>query len=595
VSNVDFEFFVAEEVCCVALTKEVSVFPLLPDPPGPDWQDANTCGVGPVVPAPHGAMYRLTVENCGNTALTNVEITDSLLFGDIKTTADLAPGEMRILTGMQISELGFEEDRCLVTESIENLARVDATCADQAGTPVSDEDPACWNCRECSVDIEKLVRESGTMNAFVDADQCGDIDVPIVQVPGGAEYNLVVTNDGASDLINCTINDNDLGIVNVPISDLAIGESRTITSGDIGFENLDQADRCLAAGTRENTAAIMCECADLGGLMVDDSDPACVFCEEEVVASCRVTAGGNKDNPEGANCFDGIDNDLDGWIDLADSDCAFCPLKNNGQPDRRLCNFDNNTDGIEHTWGGQAGAPPVVDGNWTHHCTEDNKNAFIFHSNSLFFIQCCDEGEQCVAADGDPDTRQIEFAGIGQFNNHKGDCADQAIPEAMYAGPKCFEVHLEDIGEPGQGGSTTGGENCEHCPGTTINDGPKDQENDCRDCTDYYEIRIYDSAEVKNDVDGNPFRCAGSVLWTNGFPTPGCDSGSTANPACVFGVDRDDEYTGYFTRAGNVQMHPDKNNGTVIRDEICGNGLDDDRDGDTDCDDKECRRDPFCS
>ena len=103
-------------------------------------------------------------------------------------------------------------------------------------------------------------------------------------------------------------------------------------------------------------------------------------------------------------------------------------------PDPKTC-ASSGTD----TWGGQAGAQPGVDGNWTHHHVVSPKQSFVFHSNSLFEIACSDPG-CCAPACANAENHQIDFAGIGSFSNQKG----YTFPTS----PLCFEVHLEDIGEP---------------------------------------------------------------------------------------------------------------------------------------------------
>ena len=216
---------------------------------------------------------------------------------------------------------------------------------------------------------------------------------------------------------------------------------------------------------------------------------------------CRVTAGGVKDGLT-----------------------VPCTLKSNGLPDPKTCaatGFD--------TWGGQAGAQPAVDGNWTHHHVVSPSKSFVFHSNSLFHIGCSDPG-CCVPACANAEEHQIDFAGIGRFTNQKGYSFSK---ESL-----CFEVHLEDIGEPGPGGrwpSSTAP--CTHCPGTSVEPG------DCVNCTDYYELLIFDSAAY--DAEG---RCTGNVIYYNGPGTP--DSCTDPN---------DPHLLGYFTRSGNVQMHPENN------------------------------------
>jgi len=220
---------------------------------------------------------------------------------------------------------------------------------------------------------------------------------------------------------------------------------------------------------------------------------------------CRVTAGGVKDGLT-----------------------VPCVLKANGLPDPKTC-----AETAFDTWGGQAGAQPGIDGNWTHHHVASAKQSFVFHSNSLFFIGCSDPG-CCIPACANAEEHQIDFAGIGKFNNQKG------YAPALPSGDLCFEVHLEDIGEPGPGGrwpSATAP--CTHCPGTPIEPG------DCMNCTDYYEIKIYDTAA--HDAAGN---CTGTLIYYNGAGSTNCNPGPP---------DNDPSLVGYFTRSGNVQMHPENN------------------------------------
>ena len=155
--------FLESVECCIDLEKQVSVFQT------PGWENADTCGEGPVVSAPHGAMYRLIVRNCGNTPLLDPVITDAVLGIDIPLSdltppiTLLNPGDEVVLTGLDIAELAWMEDLCLVTESIENTARVDAVCADPAGSPVYSQDTACWNCEEEEIEECRVTgrREQG--------------------------------------------------------------------------------------------------------------------------------------------------------------------------------------------------------------------------------------------------------------------------------------------------------------------------------------------------------------------------------------------------------------------------------------------------
>jgi len=64
-------------------------------------------------------------------------------------------------------------------------------------------------------------------------------------------------------------------------------------------------------------------------------------------------------------------------------------------------------------------------------------------------------------------------------------------------------------------------------------------------CTDYYEIKIYDTAA--HDAAGN---CTGTLIYYNGAGSTNCNPGPP---------DNDPSLVGYFTRSGNVQMHPENN------------------------------------
>lgn len=235
---------------------------------------------------------------------------------------------------------------------------------------------------------------------------------------------------------------------------------------------------------------------------IRSEDPAHIIPIEQIMpGECRVTAGGNKDRP--------------------------CVTENWGStPIIKTCANDDmggKNVAITHTWGGQAGAQPRIDCNWTHHYKAD-EGTFGFHSRACYYINCSDTGEQCKAADGNPETRQIDFAGIGKFTHKNG--AYSGFPNHNL----CFEVHLEDIGEPGRGGSTTSGIYCEHCPGNMIiNYDPVTGRNDCEDCTDHYEIRIYDSSAIIADKT----RCEGNLLWTNGplVSHPNCATDTAGLPA----------------------------------------------------------------
>ena len=128
--------------------------------------------------------------------------------------------------------------------------------------------------------------------------------------------------------------------------------------------------------------------------------------------------------------------------------------------------------------------------------------------------------------------RQIDFMGLGRFNNTKG------IYSSFPEGSLCFQVHLEDTGEPGPGSRKKHvTDPCTHCPGTPIIN-----VSDCPNCTDYYMLKIYDTAANDGSF------CTGNIIYVNG---PGVPENCTGP--------NDPDLGGYFTDRGNVQLHPDKN------------------------------------
>jgi uncharacterized repeat protein (TIGR01451 family) len=159
---------------------------------------------------------------------------------------------------------------------------------------------------DCSVDIEKEVREiKDPLDEWADADQCTDNDVPMISVPGGAMYRLIVTNTGINTLLaNCVITDNQLGISQeIMPPPLVPGETVTLTGMDIPA--LFVTDRCEVAGELLNTADIICDCFDGEvdlGIDATDADDACINCVEEPICGDGIvgnTPGETCDPPTG--------------------------------------------------------------------------------------------------------------------------------------------------------------------------------------------------------------------------------------------------------------------------------------------------------
>ena len=146
-----------------------------------------------------------------------------------------------------------------------------------------------------------------------------------------------------------------------------------------------------------------------------------------------------------------------------------------------------------YTFGGQAGAPtanqPQPYGEWTHHQQRGPDGDFVFHAGTasapsetrIVRIECSDPGA-CLPALDAP-AKQIDFVGIGSFKNirHPSPPLANVIPGETF---HWFEVHIEDLGEPGRGGKID--PPASYCPVG----GSPDALANC-DCPDFYTITIH--------------------------------------------------------------------------------------------------------
>ncbi len=202
------------------------------------------------------------------------------------------------------------------------------------------------------------------------------------------------------------------------------------------------------------------------------------ICRREATG-CRVTGGGNDTagiNPAG------------GW------DETMAEGKSHGQGN----GFNR------YTFGGQAGAStgeqPQPMGEWTHHQQSGPDGSFVFHAGTasappgteIDVIVCSDQG-YCIPAREAPN-KQIDFAGVGTFKNIKNPSAALAnvVPGETY---HWFEVHIEDLGEPGNESNSNNNPKNQTCPaggsGTdAFADPPVFNPANC-DCADFYRIRIF--------------------------------------------------------------------------------------------------------
>lgn len=161
------------------------------------------------------------------------------------------------------------------------------------------------------------------------------------------------------------------------------------------------------------------------------------------------------------------------------------------------------SDGINrYTFGGQAGAPtssqPQPYGEWTHRQRSGPDGSFTFHAGTasapagteIDLIIASDPG-WCVQARKAP-AKQIDFEGIGTFKNIKK--PSPALVNIVSGETfHWFEVHIEDLGEPGKNGRQA------LPPETCPPEGSAGEPADC-DCPDFYRITIYEAFDPQTQA-----------------------------------------------------------------------------------------------
>jgi hypothetical protein len=260
---------------------------------------------GPLVLVGDPVVWSYVVTNTGDTALTDVTVTDDQLdAGDIDcgggsnvVAGPLAPGDSFTCTATGVAAAGPYENTAMVVGDGPETTDVNG---DPAPQQVSDDDPSHHFGAEPRVDIEKSTND-------VDADEGPG---PLVLVGDPIEWTYVVTNTGNVDLTSVTVTDDQLDAADIDCGDgsnvvagpLAPGGSFTCTAQGVAdegqYENTGtvvgdgpvtvdengdpvpppEVGECLDLGAQQPSTEF--GLLDDGGARVCDDDPSHYFAEQ---------------------------------------------------------------------------------------------------------------------------------------------------------------------------------------------------------------------------------------------------------------------------------------------------------------------------
>jgi len=228
---------------------------------------------------------------------------------------------------------------------------------------------------------------------------------------------------------------------------------------------------------------------------------------EDVALGCRVTGGGN---------------DTSGLLDGGETAGHDGTVAEGGILEQaKGSSKGNKKTGYTQWWtmGGQAGAntgkQPQPKGEWQHQ-NHGDMGEWGFHGGTasalpgteIDVIVCSDE-DWCRQARPAP-TKQIDFAGVGNFHNLRGKKnTEKLIPDLPFDATTqstyhWFEVHIEDLGEPGNIAQAEnvgtdmcllGGSGTDAFAGVPFASAPVFVDASC-DCPDFYRIRIYAATDA---------------------------------------------------------------------------------------------------
>ena len=225
------------------------------------WQDADSA-TGPYIPSQTWVVFRFTIHNTGDVALTSVNLTDT----DMSTfyTDEACTNSASFPTTLAVDETKTYYSR-LTWAAGQHDDEATASGTPPLGAPVSDSDPAYYFGSSPSIDVVKYVWDGATWD---------DADTPtgpsLTSAHDPVVFRFQIDNDGNVDLTGVNLTDTDISAfytdqactspASFPTT-LAMGQTKTYY-GKLAWAQGQHTDTATATGTPPV------------GDPVSDSDPA---------------------------------------------------------------------------------------------------------------------------------------------------------------------------------------------------------------------------------------------------------------------------------------------------------------------------------
>jgi hypothetical protein len=290
--------FVDETIDCGKVGPCLELQKLVSGDGGVNFFDADECSDADVPFTVDDSVYKLIVTNCGQEAVTLDKIEDPDLGIDLTLNpkVTIQPGDSVEFTNDAGQTKGLLQrvGACPNPDGeFDNTATVSGN-GFTSGDFVEATDPACVKCGPCIKLLKEVSVDDG--QSWSDANDPDCSDGPSTSDP--AEYRLTIENCGGEVLVNVVIDDDVLGIDNVPVGQsIPVGGSIILTEDDIpalGNDDLcplTPGDLGVEDSFLRNIARVDAQ-GDPSTIPVFDEDPACVKCEECVLTvdkKCLVT------------------------------------------------------------------------------------------------------------------------------------------------------------------------------------------------------------------------------------------------------------------------------------------------------------------